>query len=122
MFAINFGSNSAGDNVSETVTSNIKNDNINSAQNTGRGFIDIAHLFSSLKLIYHEGFDYSFFDVNIIREKRFELRSVFTYKCEVCGKTGSFNSKDNNTIRINKSVVTGVIATGGGKKQNFRYC
>jgi hypothetical protein len=88
---------------------------------TGRRIVDINHLFLTLKSIKHQGFDCSFYDVDIINEKRYGLKSYFSYKCTICGLEGTFSSEpDTDSSEINKSAVCGIIAMGAGFTQ-FSY-
>jgi hypothetical protein len=88
---------------------------------TGRRIVDINHLFLTLKSIKHLGFDCSFYDVDIINEKRYGLKSYFSYKCTICGLEWTFSSEpDTDSSEINKSAVCGIIAMGAGFTQ-FSY-
>jgi hypothetical protein len=90
-------------------------------QLTGRRIVDVNHLFLTLKSIKHQGFDCSFYDVDIINEKRYGLKSYFSYKCTICGLEGTFSSEpDTDSSEINKSAVCGIIAMGAGFTQ-FSY-
>ncbi|KAF5300997.1 hypothetical protein FQR65_LT08980 [Abscondita terminalis] len=51
-----------------------------------RRFVDIAYFIKSLKSLQHEGFGCSFFNMDIIAEKRLGFASVFTVKCLMCHK------------------------------------
>jgi hypothetical protein len=90
-------------------------------QLTGLRIVDINHLFLTLKSIKHQGFDCSFYDVDIINEKRYGLKSYFSYKCTICGLEGTFSSEpDTDSSEINKLAVCGIIAMGAGFTQ-FSY-
>jgi hypothetical protein len=72
----------------------------------------------TLKSIKHQGFDCSFYDVDIINEKRYGLKSYFSYKCTICGLEGTFSSEpDTDSSEINKSAIRGIIAMGAGFTQ-----
>ncbi|KAF2884783.1 hypothetical protein ILUMI_21390 [Ignelater luminosus] len=88
-----------------------------------RRIVDITHLFESLKSLRHEEFGCSFFDIDIISEKRFGLRSVFNTKCKVCNikETLSTERVDGEHVDINKAAVSGLFAVGGGYYQLTQF-
>ena len=65
----------------------------NTLEVNGRRIADIRHLLLTPKDIKHAEFGCSFFDINITFEKHFGLRSVFTYRCDVCGREDSFSTE-----------------------------
>lgn len=88
---------------------------------SGRRIVDIGHLFSELKNIKHDIYSCSFFNVDIVHEAHFGFKSVFKYKCSMCGVTGTFSTEkaDNN---INEAAVCGTVAIGAGYSQLTEFC
>ncbi|KAK4885602.1 hypothetical protein RN001_001873 [Aquatica leii] len=85
---------------------------------TGRRIVNISYFFEQLISIRHEGFDCSFYDLNIISEKFEGLQSVFSFKCSVCNKIETIrNDITENKMNTNLGVVAGAIATGVGYSQ-----
>jgi hypothetical protein len=89
---------------------------------SGRRIVNIKHLFAVLKQLKHPGFGCSFFDIDIVSEKRYGLRSVFSTKCSVCGLKSSFSTESSLDADINKSAVSGTIAIGAGFSQLRELC
>lgn len=79
---------------------------------SGRRIIDIAYFLSSLKRIRHHGFGCSFFDVEVISEKRTGIVSCFTTKCNMCKKLDTIYTDDPNSASID--ATTGAVL---GKSQ-----
>ncbi|KAF5292866.1 hypothetical protein FQR65_LT11118 [Abscondita terminalis] len=91
-------------------------------QLTGRRVVDIHYFLSSLKNLRHEGFDCSFFDIEIVSEKRFGLKSVFVTKCRVCTKRESISTQDESNVDVNKAAICGALAIGIGYSQFTEMC
>jgi hypothetical protein len=89
---------------------------------SGHRIVNIKHLFAVLKQLKHPGFGCSFFDIDIVSEKRYGLRSVFSTKCSVCGLKSSFSTESSLDADINKSAVSGTIAIGAGFSQLRELC
>lgn len=86
---------------------------------SGRRIIDIAHFFSALKAVKHDGFGCSFFDMNLVSERRKGFMSIFTVKCAVCNKseTISTENSENPRMNINLSAVSAIVSIGAGYSQ-----
>lgn len=92
---------------------------------TGRRIVDIKHFLGALKNLKHKPMDCSFFDIDVISEKRIGFKSIFITKCNVCGLQQSISSESiemDQTIEINKSAVSGTIAIGSGYSQLKEFC
>jgi hypothetical protein len=50
----------------------------------GRRVIDLQYFLTSLKNLKYDGFGCSFFDIEILSESRYRLKSIFVTKCKVC--------------------------------------
>ncbi|KAF5306631.1 hypothetical protein FQA39_LY08820 [Lamprigera yunnana] len=53
-------------------------------QISGRRIVDVSFFFKQLKSLKHKGYDCSFFDLNLISEKKEGLQSAFFFKCAIC--------------------------------------
>lgn len=99
----------------------IEKENLNNIANfspAGRRIVDINHLFTVLKEIRHDMFGCTFHNVEIIAEKHFGFKSVFTYKCNMCGITDTFSTEnENKKCGINEAAVCGTVAIGAGHSQ-----
>lgn len=86
---------------------------------SGRRIVDIAHFFSALKSLKHDGFGCSFFDMDIVSERRKGFVSLFTIKCTVCHKseTISTENSENSRMNINLSAVSAIVSIGAGYSQ-----
>ncbi|XP_031357002.1 uncharacterized protein LOC116180949 isoform X2 [Photinus pyralis] len=75
---------------------------------SGRRIVDIGHFLKALKSLKHDGFECSFFDMDVIREKRQGFASIFTVQCKMCNTTSSISteSDDNDKMNINLSAVS----------------
>jgi hypothetical protein len=61
----------------------------------------------------HQGFDCSFYDIDIVNERRYSLKSYFSYKCTLCGLERAFSSEsDSDSSEINKSAVCDAMGSG----------
>jgi hypothetical protein len=97
----------------------------------GRKIVDINHLFLTLKSIKQQGFDCSFYDVDIINEKRYGLKSYFSYKCTICGLEGTFSSEPDTVIvdgawskrsyKTNYNALSGVASIIGARSKKVLY-
>lgn len=87
---------------------------------SGRRFVDIAHLLKSLKSLQHEGFGCSFFNMDIISEKRLGFASVYTVKCSVCNKVDTVSTEkleDESKMNVNLAAVSATVSIGAGYTQ-----
>lgn len=89
---------------------------------TGRRLIDINHFLTSLKNLKHDGFGCSFFDIEIISEKRYGLKSSFVTKCKMCNMVKSIATEPETNISVNKSAVSACLAVGIGYSQLTEFC
>ncbi|XP_031327666.1 uncharacterized protein LOC116182986 isoform X1 [Photinus pyralis] len=85
---------------------------------SGRRIVNISYLFSQLKSLKHEGFNCSFFDLNLVSEKIEGLHSVFSFKCEVCNIIQNIRTEDpDNNVNVNLMAAIGCISAGIGYSQ-----
>lgn len=71
----------------------------------GRRIIDVNFFLKSLKYLQHDGFGCSFFDIEIISEKRFGLKNVFFTKCNICHTMDKIATESDDNVNINKAAV-----------------
>ncbi|KAL5237229.1 hypothetical protein ACI65C_004639 [Semiaphis heraclei] len=105
-------------------SASIENDNITEVNNSlkdleGRRFVNIKHIFESIKSIKHLGFDCTFSDLEFTNEIRKGFLSIFLFTCKVCSKKEKIYSENpsDNIININMAVVSAVVNTGQGYTQ-----
>jgi hypothetical protein len=65
---------------------------------SGRRIVDINHLLSSLKKIRHDPYGCTFYNVDIIKERRCGLETIFTYKCNMCGIIDTFSTEKKYSL------------------------
>ena len=89
---------------------------VNSFVPPGRRIVDIGHLMSTLKSINHSMSGCTFANLEIIKENRYGFKSIFFYKCNMCGILGNFSTEsgDLKTNNVNDEAVCGMIAMGAG--------
>ncbi|KAL5245931.1 hypothetical protein ACI65C_013339 [Semiaphis heraclei] len=102
-------------------SASIENDNITEVNNSlkdleGRRFVNIKHIFESIKSIKHLGFDCTFSDLEFTNEIRKGFLSIFLFTCKVCSKKEKIYSENpsDNIININMAAV---VNTGQGYTQ-----
>lgn len=85
----------------------------------GRRFVNIKHIFESIQLIKHVGFDCTFSDLEFTKEIRKGFFSNFLFICKICGKKENIYSENpsDDVININMAVVSATINTGQGYSQ-----
>jgi hypothetical protein len=89
----------------------------------GRRVVGIGHLLSALKNINDKIYGCAFSNINIINEKHLGFKSIFKYKCNMCGIVGTFSTeKENINIQVNELAVCGTIAKGAGYTQLAEFC
>lgn len=73
----------------------------------GRRFVNIKHVFESIKSIKHEGFDCTFSDLEFSNEIRKGFLSIFLFTCKVRNKKEIIYSENptDSVININMAVV-----------------
>jgi hypothetical protein len=60
---------------------------------------------------------------DIINEKHLGCKSIFKYKCNMCGIVGTFSTeKENINIQVNEAAVCGTVAIGAGYTQLTEFC
>ncbi|KAK4883030.1 hypothetical protein RN001_006349 [Aquatica leii] len=81
---------------------------------SGRRIVNITHLFKTLKSLKHEGFGCSFYDMDIVKEKRKGLESIYTVKCIMCNKLDTISTEDHasHNMPINLSAVSDSADSG----------
>ncbi|KAF5305566.1 hypothetical protein FQA39_LY01657 [Lamprigera yunnana] len=65
-----------------------------------RRIVDIAHFFSALKSLKHDGFGCSFFDMDIVSERRKGFVSLFINKRKVCHKSEIISTENSSIPKI----------------------
>jgi hypothetical protein len=88
----------------------------------GRRVVDIQYFLTSLKNLKHDGFGCSFFDIEILSETRYGLKSIFVTKCKVCNVSNTVATEADSNVSINKAAVCGSLAVGIGYSQFTELC
>ncbi|KAF0705631.1 Uncharacterized protein FWK35_00033523, partial [Aphis craccivora] len=84
----------------------------------GRRIVNMRHIFNSIQLINHKGFECSFRDLEFLKEGRKGFISTFYFACKICGIKVTIDSeKDNNDININMAIVSSIVNIGQGYSQ-----
>lgn len=86
----------------------------------GRRIIQIADFLEQLKNIGNHGpLGCTFNNMELVREKRVGLKSVFVFKCNMCNIEQSVwsETEKEGEMDVNTSAVSGTITTGGGHAQ-----
>jgi hypothetical protein len=59
----------------------------------------------------------------LILKKYLGFKSIFKYKCNMCGIVGTFSTeKENINIQVNEAAVCGTVAIGAGYTQLTEFC
>lgn len=78
----------------------------------------MRHIFNSIQLINHKGFECSFRDLEFLKERRKGFISTFYFACKICGIKVTIDSeKDDNDININMAIVSSIVNIGQGYSQ-----
>ncbi|KAK4884445.1 hypothetical protein RN001_000716 [Aquatica leii] len=85
---------------------------------SGRQVVDISYFLQELKSLKYDGFDCSFFDMDLISEKRCGLSSTFMFQCNVCNTISKIASENLKTaMSSNMAAVIGSVSIGIGHTQ-----
>ncbi|KAL4112571.1 hypothetical protein QTP88_016326 [Uroleucon formosanum] len=87
----------------------------------GRRIVDIKFMFDKISKIKHEGFDCTFLNLSLQKEKRYGFYSEFIFICNVCNKNEIISTEPsldtNGLLAINMAVVSSAVNTGQGYSQ-----
>ncbi|KAL4147801.1 hypothetical protein QTP88_002150 [Uroleucon formosanum] len=104
--------------TTEVVEQENNSSEINSSFDSLDGrLVNIKYIFEAIQSIKHQGFDYTFRDLEFNKEKRKGFVSTFCFTCKVCGSKKNINSEnpsDNININANMAVVSAIVNTGQG--------
>jgi len=92
------------------------------SNNYGRRIVDIYYVFDQIKKCVHEG---TFMDMELLHERRFGLRSKFTFLCKMCKIVHIIESEEEKPklyMPINEAAVSGSISIGIGHSQLEEIC
>lgn len=103
----------------ELSTSNTVENNANSIQ--GRRVVDVLYMFSEIsRMCKHDSlFNCTFSDMNLLKEERKGMLSIFHFECAMCGKKDTIHSENtgNPKMDVNDAWVSGMIMSGQGYSQ-----
>lgn len=104
----------------ENVTNDVQTPNTQNIN--GRRIVDLVSFLESLKSLKHNGFGCSFYNMNLVAEKRLGFKSLLTFECNMCNKIETVSTESELNKDVNKSVVCGSIAIGIGHTQLSELC
>jgi len=78
-------------------------------------------MFDKISKIKHEGFDCTFLNLSLQKEKRYGFYSEFIFICNMCNKNEIISTEPsldtNGLLTINMAVVSSAVNTGQGYSQ-----
>ncbi|KAJ8726738.1 hypothetical protein PYW08_015135 [Mythimna loreyi] len=100
---------------------NKKNKEIEPYQLTGRRIVEIGYFMKQLQEIgdHSSMFKCNLSTVQLLKERKTGLNSIFYLKCQMCGANFELKSSKDpiNKMDVNEEVVAGIMTTGAGVTQ-----
>ncbi|XP_048001428.1 uncharacterized protein LOC125238199 [Leguminivora glycinivorella] len=104
--------------ISLTIEKEIEDSEVPNYVVQGRRVIDFEYFMTQLTAIESHGdkFGCRLSNLKIVQEKQTGLKSVFSYKCRMCGLKFVLNTCDDDAMKldVNAGAVSGAIVTGIG--------
>lgn len=91
---------------------------------TGHRIVHFTFLFNQLKELNKHSDECNFNDMEVTKETKMGLRSIFEFRCRICGieQTVSTSDRNNEGMNVNKAAVLGITSAGNGFYNLEEFC